>query len=435
MKIVLCAMAVFLFCFCSTYTEAGVCQQKPQQIKTVVVFGNGIMNTKHDAEDSLERLRTLLHDTLTPEEFNNLEFNLAYNKTYGFLRDFYESLKQKAVSDNLPVAFWRWMSNREIVPDAVRDELKKMVEIFDFSDRFGGEDISSQLEMYRSNINKGRTTLVCAHSQGNEFVNAAYKVLQSENEELPNKLSVVAVATPASFVAGEGPHTTLVEDLVVQTIALATPPGVSPPMSSNITNIGDGVSSKDWKGHNFLDEYTIEGSNSEGKILGDMVAAINKLQESLVYTENNNVISIEVSWPNQPDMHMFVAETINEQQEQLYVVVDESNPTGVYGNFSTSFSDGVTTQKYSIPCGVLKEDSSFQIGVITNSGIPENVSVHVVAGFLVSDYEVKFVNGDIILYSLPLGYVAAHNIGGGEFEFIISDYNNTVGDGIPFWGF
>ncbi len=82
-----------------------------QQPGTVIVFGNGIMNTKTDAEDSRDKLKLLLYSTLSPEEFSELQFDLAYNKSYGFLKDLYESAKQKLGSDNVIISFWRWMGD------------------------------------------------------------------------------------------------------------------------------------------------------------------------------------------------------------------------------------------------------------------------------------------------------------------------------------
>jgi len=49
--------------------------------KTVVVFGNGIMNTKDDATRSRNRIKELFGATLSPEEFSKLEFGLAYNQS------------------------------------------------------------------------------------------------------------------------------------------------------------------------------------------------------------------------------------------------------------------------------------------------------------------------------------------------------------------
>ena len=49
--------------------------------KTVVVFGNGIMNTQKDATKSAEKLKKLLKAAISPEEFSKLEFGLAYNQS------------------------------------------------------------------------------------------------------------------------------------------------------------------------------------------------------------------------------------------------------------------------------------------------------------------------------------------------------------------
>ena len=94
MKRTLCAVLFFALLFCKASFGADTfCQNTAPG--TVVIFGNGIMNTQDDAIDSRDELKDLLRATLSPEEFSKLQFDLAYNKSYGFLQDPYEPTKHK----------------------------------------------------------------------------------------------------------------------------------------------------------------------------------------------------------------------------------------------------------------------------------------------------------------------------------------------------
>jgi len=248
--------------------------------KTVVVFGNGIMNTKDDATRSRNRIKELFGATLSPEEFSKLEFGLAYNQSYGFFNDLYESAKQKLGAENVIISFWRWLGGQEAMPDELQKEVKTMAAQFDFATRVAPEDLNNHVLLYRTGMLEGKRVLVFAHSQGNFFVNAAYEKLFTGDQALATSQSfgIIAIATPASYTVGDGPYTTLVEDLVIQAISLVTPPGVLPPRSPNITNIGSGAVSSDWKGHNFIDEYMAEGSNSIVQIMNDAVLDVAQMR-------------------------------------------------------------------------------------------------------------------------------------------------------------
>lgn len=256
----------------------GLCIQPPS---TVIVFGNGIMNTPEDAAVAVVRLQEVLKSSLTVDEFNRLEFQIAYNKSYGRFSDLYESLKQKLSQDNVVESFWRWLGNQEVAPQVVRDEALRIASAFDFSTQVGTADLDIHLQLYRTKIVAGKTVVVVAHSQGNFFANAAYDVLY--NGAVPiavNSFGIVSVANPASFVGGGGPYTTALEDLVIG--AIARVPGVVPPLSPNISNINSGAIITDWLGHSITDEYLVDGSRTQPKIVADVDGMIASLTAPLV---------------------------------------------------------------------------------------------------------------------------------------------------------
>jgi len=357
-----------------------------QQLKTTVVFGNGIMNTEEDAIRSRNRLEDLLRNSLSEKEFSRLEFDLAYNKSYGFLKDLYESAKQKLGSDNTITSFWRWMGDWEAMPDSIQKSAEDIATRFDFSTRVAPEDLSSHIKLYRGIIEKGGMVLLEAHSQGNSFANAAYQKLFEGDDAIEGVESfrIISVATPASYVAGDGPYTTLVEDAVIAAVSIATPIGIAQPLPSNITNVLSGASMSDLKGHSYIDEYMADGSRTVEKVIDDTIMGIQGLQQT-VSVSKERVVTITASWNSQSDTH-YIGVIESDQRE----VVDESNPIGVYGEFSTSDVNGTTTNSYVISCDTVDtilitmfvEDYEDDLGT---------VSVHIESGTQVSDYDVEFI--------------------------------------------
>lgn len=275
-RIIYTLCVCFALCVPVTFADTH-CANDPG---SVVVFGNGIMNNEADADRSLYRIQELLRANTPPVEFEKFEFDLAYNQSYGLMRDLYESVKQRVGQDNAVVSFWRWLGGREAVPDAVQEELLRMATRFDFSTMVGDEDLADHLALYRNSVHAGKKVVVIAHSQGNFFANAAHNILYTGATPIQsNSFGLVCVADPASSCAGDGPYTTLVEDGVIAAISLATVTGILPPLPPNLTNILSGARTSDWRGHNFINEYMAEESRSVTKIMPDITDMMNGLAQ------------------------------------------------------------------------------------------------------------------------------------------------------------
>lgn len=379
MRRILCAFLVFVVTFTVPPLKAETFCQSLNG-RTLVVFGNGIMNTQDDAIDSRDRVRELLKASLSSEEFNKLQFDIAYNKSYGFLSDLYESAKQKVLSDNLPVAFWRWLGNLDPMPDALQVELKAMAARFDFSTQVGTQDLVNHVALYRTSLLEGRKVVVVAHSQGNPFVNAAYISLFTGANALTTTTSfgIVSVATPASFTAGNGPYTTLVEDLVIDAIAVATPTGIDPPRFPNITNVGSGATTSDWKGHDFVDEYMAQGSRSVAQIMNDVTTTISSLVEPPQIAQPG-IITATLTWGTQPDVDLHAFEPNGAH-------VFYNNMVGPSGALDVDDVYQYGPEHYTVSCSTL-ETGTYRIGVNYYYGAaPEMAYIQIAAGNSVRNF-------------------------------------------------
>ena len=382
MRRTLSAVLVFALLFCKASFGADTfCQNTAPG--TVVVFGNGIMNTQYDAVASRDELKDLLRATLPPEEFSKLQFGLAYNKSYGFFNDLYESAKQKLGADNVVISFWRWLGNQEVMPDALQTELKAMAARFDFATRVAPEDLNNHILLYRTSILEGKKVMVECHSQGCLFANAAYEKLFTGSNALTTTSSfgIVAVATPASFTAGGGPYTTLVEDLVIQAIALATPPGVSPPRFSNITNIGSGATSSDWKGHGYLEEYTAQGSRSIVQVMNDTTTMLRSLVQPPQVAQPG-AITATLEWGAQPDVDLHAFEDFGVIGAHVYY----NNMAGIAGRLDVDDVYQYGPEHYTVSCNMLQA-GTYRIGVNYYYGVlPETAQIQIVAGTSVRSF-------------------------------------------------
>lgn len=350
---------------------------------TVVVFGNGIMGTPLGNLQSRDLLKEELRATLSTEEFNKLIFALAENKSYGFLSDLYESAKQKLGADNVVISFWRWLGNQEMMPDVIQEDLKTLVVQFDFATRVAPEDLSNHILLYRTSMLEGKKVLVVSHSQGNFFANAAYEKLFTGSQALTTASSfgIVAVATPASFTAGGGPYTTLVEDLVIQVIALATPPGVLSPRFSNITNIGSGATSSDWKGHGFVEEYMAQGSRSVVQIMGDTTTMLGSLVQPPQLAAEG-AITATLEWGTQPDIDLHVFENLGVIGAHVYY----NNMVGLVGRLDMDDRYQYGPEHYTASCDMLQA-GTYRIGVNYYYGaLPETAQIQVKAGLSVRTF-------------------------------------------------
>ena len=379
MKRISSVLALIVACVFATVSHAEVFCRQPTG--TVVVFGNGVMNTHRDAAKSMQKLERTLRATLSPEAFSELQFDLAYNESYGLLNDLYEALKQRIGQANVVVSIWRWLGGREEVPEAVREELLKMATKFDFSTMVGEEDLSNHLALYRNSILAGKKVLTVSHSQGNFFANAAHQILYNGPNPIDSlSFGIVAVATPASFVGGGGPYTTLVEDGVIAAVSLATVSGVLPPLFPNLTNVFSGASTSDWRGHNFIDEYMAVGSRSLAKIVPDIVTTLTGLARPPQVAQDG-IITVTLRWGDQPDVDLHVYEP-----NGMHVYYQSL--VGVSGYLELDVVTGSGPEHYYVACGSV-EEGVYSVGVNYYNGTgPETASVQIVAGNLVRPFSV-----------------------------------------------
>ena len=268
----------------------GLAAQCPSNLsKTVIFFVNGIETDDADAEVSRQTLQNKFLDFLSRASPTDpslqaacLRFDLAYNNNELWLTDIYEAARQRLGINSSTV--WRLIVRHTgILGSALQQAynavfLDQIVQL-DPNSYVRDADLAKHVKQYSCQIAQGKRVVALGHSQGNLYANMAYSNLfNGPNPLQTNSFGIVAVATPASFVAGatpgQEPYTTLLEDLVILAIEL----GLPSTLDWNASN-GGLASSKDPLGHSFIDAYLAgSSSDSEVHIMLTMIGVISGLE-------------------------------------------------------------------------------------------------------------------------------------------------------------
>ena len=251
---------------------------------TIVYFSNGVDNTEGEAWDSLEELRTSIDSSLKAQgvkfelsslpDCGTLEFQLQlqydnqYNPSGGVVLDVFEAALQDIVTD--ASQFWRVWAGTEEMPESFRQLLEEMAVAIDKTALIDPV-LSNFVVKYNTALAADEDLSLCAvsHSQGNFYSNL---VRANLNNSVRDRYSIVSVANPDSFVGGDGPYTTLENDLVILAIRVAKlaanlPPPLLPNMPIN-------TSSGDLSGHKFITTYMQPGSTTQKQITDDTISCI-----------------------------------------------------------------------------------------------------------------------------------------------------------------
>ena len=236
-----------------------------ENAKFSIFFVNGMFNSKQDAKMSRDFLEEKIRNELNSDI--NITFHLAYNQQElqnignpgtslitTAIGQLFELSIQKGL-DNY-TKLWKILDGSEIAPDWMVDASKKLASLANDISYVVDFDLQKHIDKYMDEINKGRIVIIVSHSQGNLYANRAYEFLAID------RLEIVAIATPANFVAGDNNYVTLKKDIIIESVIDSLP-----------QNTSNTTSQKDWTGHSFTKSY-LEGDVSGPKILNYIVEII-----------------------------------------------------------------------------------------------------------------------------------------------------------------
>ena len=297
MKVIAAFLISLTLFFCTPSKNFAQSEPVPgcEEKNTAVFFVNGIATIEYEALKNLDTLKESLLEKvstgqLTQEQFDKLEFDIAYNPTGGVLPDLAESIAQDLENsvENVWTGLWKVLFGFPVelglLSQEQRDEIIEKIKVATLGLVVNEQDLLRHLEKYRKSLLEGKKVLMVSHSQGNFFANAAWNVLATE-AAVPDSpfttasFGIVGVATPADRVGGNGLYSTLDQDKVINAVRTATlPPGVLSPLPHNVIlppALEDVLDPP--LHHSFIDAYMHPQSPARDMILAHVIQAINGL--------------------------------------------------------------------------------------------------------------------------------------------------------------
>jgi hypothetical protein len=358
---------VFILTLMLTAIQTNTSEASYCDIKSYIFFGNGMFNDQSDAITSKDILTHRL------QSFGHLPnkdwaFELSYNHDEG-IYSLFEVFRQRM--GDRAASYWRMLGNLEIAPDWLQDAAREIASNFDLAEALVDDDLQRHVQRYQNLLLSGNRVLVVAHSQGNLYANAAYGNLAADSRNPMDAFGIVSVATPASFVAGNGPYYTLLYDMVISAVQM-TVPGTLP---GNITNT---VSDTDWKHHSFIDSY-LNGDQTGPLIVDTTLATADALAWPAPQI-GSGPISVTLTWGDQPDVDLHVF-------EPNYSHVYYANPQGLSGFLDVDDTNGYGPEHYYVASCDQLLTGRYGIGVNYYRGSePEVAHVQIQAGDMIRDY-------------------------------------------------
>lgn len=334
--------------------------------KTVIQYVNGINTTYLGALSDVVALQRHLEDSLErdyPDE--EVMFELSYNNTQGFWTDLLEAFVQyRSESGDEEASLWDFMKQSSglmmlaLAYEKLEPVMLDQLEGFTLREATLQEHVSR----YRSHLLQGTRVLLVAHSQGNFYANEAYEALTSTGSPVdPDTIGLVAVATPASTVAGGGEHLNSRDDRVLDLIVGE--------LEGNAENTAS--SREDFWKHAFEEVY-LDG-NVTGPRLTDMVLrALGRLSYPDAEA-STGAITVTLGWDEAPDVDLHVFEPNGEH-------VFYQNMRGQSGFLDVDDVNQYGPEHYYVSCETL-EAGDYAIGVNYYTGTrPTEAWIQVQAG-------------------------------------------------------
>lgn len=237
---------------------------------TKVYFGNGVANTRLDAQESMWSLVPLAEEA----GLEDFEVALAYNPTEGLLLDVVETIEQKIAEDD---RFSWYLANNILgytlrgltIPRVIARKHAPLIKaiqgyVNDAIANVSGQStpyydatIGEHVQQYLGDLSQGRRVLAVAHSQGNLYANSAYGLLRASAPALAESFGIVSVATPAETSLNG--YVTSENDLVVGLLRKLGQTVLKP-------NVNVPIALDDLSGHTFLNTYLHTGKPARAKV-------------------------------------------------------------------------------------------------------------------------------------------------------------------------
>lgn len=237
-----------------------------------VFFINGVWNkTSKDAEDSAWVTDQALQFPA------GSKVQSRWNSSQGELTDLLETYLLYGMEENQKtVNFWSWLFNLDEAPQQFRDLVyEKMWQHSSLSTPSAITELGKMKNDVMAAQSTKKKTIIISHSEGNFFSNNIVDRIIDSNKTLGEKCTgILAVATPSTRIANNGPWVTSTFDMVINA-AKSTWPGGSDIKPANVTVLPRWA---DLSGHMYVETY-LSDPTSKAKFIEGMSTLVSQIKQ------------------------------------------------------------------------------------------------------------------------------------------------------------
>lgn len=182
-----------------------------------VYYLNGIYNSPPQAIESREKLQSAVLPDMPLGTVRNL-----YQNNTGMLREVLERVRTQASADNQRDLYrdtWRVINDPSLsalTHPVVRDIFHQTLARYDEAAYAQNHYLQAMVKELQENYySQKKKALLVSHSQGNLYANQLVNYLQSSDPGLAACVGAVGVASPATYMAKNGPYETRADDTVI----------------------------------------------------------------------------------------------------------------------------------------------------------------------------------------------------------------------------
>lgn len=245
--------------------------------KRAIVYANGMFTSPTEAANNLNTVRRSFQYTASTSEFR-----LAYNFSEDVLNQVAEVAAQhiKQQGNLTDKQAWFQMAYKLLLPKVYNllEDAETAIASINEASYVNDVDLNSHINQhYLPLLNDDYKVVILSHSQGNFYANRAWNTIanMANGSELTNALGIVGVADVASYVAGNGLHTTNSNDFIVNAVRLLSGPQ---PLAANVTHP---ITSKEPLGHGLSEIYLnddLDAKHIKAKIQADVNTTFDRLE-------------------------------------------------------------------------------------------------------------------------------------------------------------
>ncbi len=336
----------------------------------VIAFFNGVQTTPSGANRGKEELKRIHGDK--SEQGDDIRYEVMYNYTNG-LEDFAETFEQRLQEQEQLLngryelffealrgggTWWQNITNTissaSDILDAIAERDKAEL-IQKLSSLLGDPPSINNYQEHQAKIDnwvlKGFKLLYVAHSQGNLFVNEAYRYTTTKVDAESVKVVHIAPASPIV----NGPHTLANLDLVINGLRL---------VGNVVENTDDipgylfrpaGVNGgKDILGHGLIEIYINQGLDIANRVKTHINDALNTLVAPTA-TASQGFFTAQLTWDGTGDVDLHVYEPngshvyySDSNGDSGYLDVDNTTSYGPEHYFASCESDKLQVGTYKV---------------------------------------------------------------------------------------